>query len=95
MLAEAHRHLAPGSGHARAGYPGAEADQAAYHLGQLIAAGVLDDATAERELLTAASVHFDSERPVAPGEARKVIRGGIAAGKRKPRPLPAPREAAA
>jgi hypothetical protein len=70
-------------------------NKAAYHLGQLIAAGVLDDATAERELLTAASVHFDAERPVAPGEARKVIRGGIASGKRRPRPLPAPREAAA
>jgi hypothetical protein len=60
-------------------------NKAAYHLGQLIAAGALDDATAERELFTAASVHFGADRPVAPAEARATIRGGLTAGKRCPR----------
>jgi hypothetical protein len=61
-------------------------NKAAYHLGQLIAAGALpDDGTAETTLYEAASVHFAAERPVTPAEARATIRGGIAAGKRNPR----------
>ncbi len=59
---------------------------AAFNLGQLIATGALpDDGTVEAALHDAASVHFSAERPVTPAEARASIRGGIAAGKRKPR----------
>jgi hypothetical protein len=61
-------------------------NKAAYHLGQLIAAGALpDDGTAENTLYEAASTHFSADRPVAPAEARATISGGIAAGKRHPR----------
>lgn len=60
-------------------------NKAGYHLGQLIAAGALDEDTAERELLEAASVHYAADRPVTPAEARASIRGGIAAGKLHPR----------
>jgi DNA polymerase-1 len=59
---------------------------AAFNLGQLIAAAALpDDGTVEAALYDAASVHFTAERPVTPAEAKASIRGGIAAGKRKPR----------
>jgi DNA polymerase-1 len=59
---------------------------AAFNLGQLIAAGALpDDGTVEAALYDAASVHFTADRPVTPAEARASIRGGLAAGKRKPR----------
>ena len=47
-------------------------NKAAYHLGQLIAAGTLDDATAESALYEAASVHFAADRPVTPAEAPRV-----------------------
>jgi hypothetical protein len=61
-------------------------NKAAYHLGQLIAAGALaDDGTAESALYEAASVHFTADQPVTPAEARATIRGGITAGKRSPR----------
>jgi hypothetical protein len=61
-------------------------NKAAYHLGQLIAAGALpDDGTAENTLYQAASTHFTADRPVTPAEARATISGGIAAGKRHPR----------
>jgi hypothetical protein len=62
-------------------------NKAAYHLGQLIAAAALDDATAETALYEAASAHFAADRPVTPAEARASIRGGIAAGKRHPRQI--------
>ena len=39
-------------------------NKAAYHLGQLIAAGALDDAAAETALYDAASVHFAADQPV-------------------------------
>lgn len=64
-------------------------NKAAYHLGQLIAAGALDDATAGDALYEAASVHFAADRPVTPAEARASIRGGITAGKRHPRRIAA------
>ena len=64
-------------------------NKAAYHLGQLIAVGALDDATAEAALYEAASVHFTADQPVTPAEARASIRGGIAAGKRHPRRIAA------
>jgi hypothetical protein len=63
-------------------------NKAAYHLGQLIAAGALaDDGAAETTLYEAASVHFAADRPVIPAEARATIRGGITAGKRNPRQI--------
>ena len=62
-------------------------NKAGYHLGQLIAGGALDEDTAERELLEAASVHYAADPPVTPAEARASIRGGITAGKRRPRDL--------
>jgi hypothetical protein len=62
-------------------------NKAGFQVGRLIAVGALDDDTAERELLAAASIHFGAARPVTPGEARKAIRGGIAAGKRNPRSI--------
>lgn len=64
-------------------------NKAGYQMGRLIAVGGLDDDTAERELFAAASIHFDAARPVTPSEARKAIRGGIAAGKRHPRRMEA------
>jgi hypothetical protein len=70
-------------------------NKAGYQMGRLIAVGALDDDTAERELLAAASVHHDAARPVTPGEARKAIRGGITAGKRNPRQITPARGAAA
>jgi len=65
-------------------------NKAAYHLGQLIAAGVLPEPLACAELHGAASVHFGvGTPPFTSGDARATIRAGIAAGKRKPRPLAA------
>lgn len=64
-------------------------NKAAYHLGQLVAVGALDDHAAETALYNAASAHFDDPRPVTPAEARASIRGGLAAGKRHPRRIAA------
>ena len=70
-------------------------NKAAFHLGQLIAAGVLPEDLARAELYDAASVHFGAGTPpFTPGYAHGVIGAGIAAGKRKPRPLAALRDAA-
>ncbi len=63
-------------------------NKAAFHLGQLIAAGILPEDLARVELYDAASVHFGvGTPPFTPGYARSVIGAGIAAGKRKPRQL--------
>ena len=63
-------------------------NKAAFHLGQLIAAGALPEDLARAELHEAASVHFGiGTPPFTPDYARDVISAGIAAGKRKPRPL--------
>ena len=63
-------------------------NKAAFNLGQLIAAGVLPEDLARAELYAAASVHFGvGDPPFTADYARSVIRAGIAAGKRKPRPL--------
>ena len=63
-------------------------NKAAYQLGQLIAAGALPEDLARAELHDAASVHFGVGTPPFTAEyARSVIAAGIAAGKRKPRPL--------
>jgi DNA polymerase-1 len=63
-------------------------NKAAFHLGQLIAAGALPEDLACSELYDAASVHFGiGTPPFTPADARATIRSGITAGKRKPRPL--------
>jgi hypothetical protein len=63
-------------------------NKAAFHLGQLIAANVLPEDLAYAELHAAAGVHFGTGTPpFTAGYARGVIAAGIAAGKRKPRPL--------
>jgi hypothetical protein len=63
-------------------------NKAAFHLGQLITAGALPEHLAHAELYQAASVHFGAGTPpFTPAYARSVIAAGIAAGKRKPRPL--------
>jgi DNA polymerase-1 len=63
-------------------------NKAAFHLGQLIAAGTLPEDLARAELYDAASVHFGvGEPPFTADYARSVIAAGITAGKRKPRPL--------
>ena len=49
--------------------------------------GKLPEDLAESALLDAATVHFGGERPVTLAEARASVRGGIAAGKRRPRDL--------
>lgn len=65
-------------------------NKAAFHLGQLIAAGVLPEDLARAELHDAASMHFGiGDPPFTPGDAQATIRAAIAAGKRKPRPLAA------
>ncbi len=70
-------------------------NKAAYQLGQLIAAGALPEDLARAELYDAASVHFGvGEPPFTADYARSVINAGIAAGKRKPRPLATRRAAA-
>jgi hypothetical protein len=55
-------------------------NRAAYSLGQLVAAGLLDDATVVRELASAAAVCG-----LDPVEARLTIRSGMASGQRSPR----------
>ncbi|HTX85200.1 MAG TPA: hypothetical protein VME44_23695 [Streptosporangiaceae bacterium] len=68
---------------------------AAFHLDQLIAAGALPEPLAHAELHDAASVHFGIGIPPFTADyARSVIAAGIAAGKRKPRPLATARAAA-
>lgn len=62
-------------------------NKAGYCLGRLIGAGALPEDVAEAALMDAATVHFGADRPVTPAEARASVRGGIAAGKRRPRTL--------
>jgi hypothetical protein len=70
-------------------------NKAAFHLGQLIAAGVLPEDLACAELHDAARVHFGvGDPPFTVADAQATIRSAIAAGKRKPRPLAALRAAA-
>lgn len=62
-------------------------NKAAYHLGRLIGAGAIPESLAASELYAAASVHFDSDPPLTPADARATIGAAIAAGKRNPRQL--------
>lgn len=61
-------------------------NKAAYNLGRLIGAGVLDDDTAARELYRAATPWFGiGDPPFTPADSIATIRSAIASGKRKPR----------
>jgi hypothetical protein len=62
-------------------------NKAAYNLGRLIGAGALPEDVAARELAEAASVHATASPPFTAAEASAVIRCGIAAGKKRPRPI--------
>jgi hypothetical protein len=71
-------------------------NKAAYNLGRLVGAGVLDDDTVTRELYRASTPHFGvGTPPFTPNDALATIRSAIAAGKRKPRSIGEPRKAAA
>jgi hypothetical protein len=59
--------------------------RAAYALGQLIGAGLLDEATARAELTTAANALIGADCDCTPREVARVITAGLAAGARNPR----------
>jgi hypothetical protein len=59
--------------------------RAAYALGQLVGAGLLDHVTARVELTTAASPLIDADCGCTPAEVARVIAAGLAAGARNPR----------
>jgi hypothetical protein len=59
--------------------------RAAYALGQLIGAGLLDHTTARTELSTAASALIGADCDCTPTEVARVITAGLAAGARNPR----------
>jgi hypothetical protein len=59
--------------------------RAAYALGQLIGAGLLDPETARAELTTAADSLIGADCDCTPGEVARVITAGLAAGARNPR----------
>lgn len=57
---------------------------AAAHLGELVAAGALDEATAAATLLHAAGSHVGTDGFTS-GEAHRTITNGLTAGHRTPR----------
>lgn len=59
--------------------------RAAYALGQLIGAGLLDQGTARAELTTAADALIGADCDCTPAEVARVITAGLAAGARNPR----------
>jgi len=59
--------------------------RAAYALGQLIGAGLLDHDTAQAELTTAADALTSTDCDCTPREVARVITAGLAAGARNPR----------
>jgi hypothetical protein len=59
--------------------------RAAYALGQLIGARLLDPATAQTELTAAASALIGADCDCTPAEVTRVITAGLAAGARNPR----------
>jgi bifunctional DNA primase/polymerase-like protein len=71
--------------------------RAAYALGQLVGAGLLDDTTARAELTTSAGVLISADCDCTPTEVARVITAGLAAGAANPRrttPRTSHREAA-
>jgi hypothetical protein len=59
--------------------------RAAYALGQLVGAGLLDHATARADLATAAEVLIRADCDCTPREITRVITAGLTAGARNPR----------
>lgn len=59
--------------------------RAAYALGQLVGAGLLDAATARAQLTTAAAALITGDCGCTPTEVARVIQAGLAAGARNPR----------
>jgi Bifunctional DNA primase/polymerase, N-terminal len=59
--------------------------RAAYALGQLVGAGLLDQVTARAELTTAAEVLISADCDCTPREITRVITAGLTAGARNPR----------
>src|SRR5206468_10049346 len=59
--------------------------RAAYALGQLVGAGLLDHGSARAELTTAASALIGAGCDCTPAEVARVITAGLAAGTRNPR----------
>jgi hypothetical protein len=59
--------------------------RAAYALGQLVGAGLLDHTTAQTELSTAAGALIGADCDCTPAEVIRVITAGLAAGARNPR----------
>ena len=59
--------------------------RAAYALGQLVGAGLLDETTARAELTNAAQVLIGADCDCTPAEVARVITAGLAAGARNPR----------
>jgi hypothetical protein len=70
---------------ARPGQHNAVLCRAAYALGQLVGAGLLDDAIARAELTTAAGVLIGADCECTPAEVTRVITAGLAAGAHNPR----------
>jgi hypothetical protein len=63
--------------------------RAAYALGQLVGAGLLDDATARAELTNAAHVLIGADCDCTPTEVARVITASLAAGAANPRRITA------
>jgi hypothetical protein len=59
--------------------------RAAYALGQLVGAGLLDSGTARTELTTAAEALIGADCDCTPREVARVITAGLVAGARNPR----------
>jgi hypothetical protein len=59
--------------------------RAAYALGQLVGAGLLDYTTARAELSTAAGALIGADCDCTPAEVTRVITAGLTAGTRNPR----------
>jgi Bifunctional DNA primase/polymerase, N-terminal len=68
--------------------------RAAYALGQLIGAGLLNETTARTELTTAADHFIHADCDCTPREITRVITAGLTAGARNPRRTPTTRKAA-
>ncbi len=71
--------------HAPAGRHNAVLCRAAYALGQLVGAGLLDHAAARAELVSAGGFLIGADCACTPGEVTRVIDAGLAAGAANPR----------
>jgi hypothetical protein len=68
--------------------------RAAYALGQLVGAGLLDHGSARAELTAAASALIGADCDCTPAEVTRVITAGLTAGARNPRRTTSNRKAA-